>query len=169
MATVAEQLRTAREARNLTIQQVAEITKIRTDHLRALEGGDFSAFSAPIYVRGFVRTYAALVKLDVTQTLAALDAELGTTQNLAEPPPLSERPGGWIDRLMLHASKLDWRKGRWVLGGVAAVVVLILSYATWHQRRHSDPLAGIPAPLYKPAPGASGATLPLPSNAPPRR
>ena len=36
MSAVAEQLRQAREARNLTVQQVVEITKIRTDHLRAL-------------------------------------------------------------------------------------------------------------------------------------
>ena len=37
MSTVAERLHQAREARKLTIEQVAEITKIRTDHLRALE------------------------------------------------------------------------------------------------------------------------------------
>ena len=36
MPTVAEQLRTAREAQGLTVYQVAEITKIRTDHIRAL-------------------------------------------------------------------------------------------------------------------------------------
>ena len=43
MSTVAEQLRTAREAKNLTVQQVADVTKIRTDHVRALEEGDFNA------------------------------------------------------------------------------------------------------------------------------
>jgi len=37
MSTVAEQLRVAREARKLTIAQVAEVTKIRTDYIRALE------------------------------------------------------------------------------------------------------------------------------------
>ena len=37
MSTVAEQLRQGREARGLTVEQVAEVTKIRTDHLRALE------------------------------------------------------------------------------------------------------------------------------------
>src|SRR5258705_11311017 len=39
MATVAEQLRRAREAQNLNVYQVAEITKIKTDHIRALESG----------------------------------------------------------------------------------------------------------------------------------
>lgn len=71
MPTVAEQLRQAREARNLTVQQVADVTKIRTDHLRALEEGNFDMFSAPVYIRGFVRTYSTLLKLDVRQTMGA--------------------------------------------------------------------------------------------------
>ena len=77
MPTVAEQLRAGREAENLTIPQVAEATKIRTDHIRALEEGNFNMFSAPVYIRGFVRNYATQLKLDVPQIMAALDAELG--------------------------------------------------------------------------------------------
>jgi cytoskeletal protein RodZ len=61
MPTVAEQLRAAREAKKLTVQQVADATKIRTDHIRALEEGNFSAFSAPIYIRGSVKNYATLL------------------------------------------------------------------------------------------------------------
>ena len=80
MSTVAEQLRQARELRHLTVEQVAEITKIRTDHLRALEEGNFSVFSAPVYIRGFVRSLSTLLKLDVPQVMAALDSELRQTQ-----------------------------------------------------------------------------------------
>ena len=72
MSTVAEKLRQAREARNLTVHQVADVTKIRTDHIRALEEGKFDVFSAPVYIRGFVRTYSTLLKLDVPQIMAAL-------------------------------------------------------------------------------------------------
>ena len=60
MSTVAEQLRQAREAQKLTVQEAGEITKIRTDHLRALEDGNFDVFSAPVYIRGFVRSYASV-------------------------------------------------------------------------------------------------------------
>ena len=56
MSTVAEQLREAREAQNLTVYQVAEITKIRTDHIRALDEGNYDVFSAPVYIRGSVRS-----------------------------------------------------------------------------------------------------------------
>ena len=66
MPTVAEQLRAAREAKNLSVNEVAEITKIRTDHIRALEEGNFDIFVAPVYIRGFARTYATLLKLGAT-------------------------------------------------------------------------------------------------------
>src|SRR6185436_18038695 len=58
MATVGEQLRQAREKQKLTVQNVSEKTKIRTDHISALEEGNFDVFSAPVYIRGFVRSYA---------------------------------------------------------------------------------------------------------------
>ena len=76
MSSVAEQLRSGREAKNLTVHQVAEITKIRTDHIRALEEGNFSVFSAPVYIRGFVRSYAQVLKLDTMQVMSALETEL---------------------------------------------------------------------------------------------
>ena len=65
MATVAQHLRVAREAQKLSITQIAEVTKIRTDHIRALEDGNYDIFAAPVYIRGFVRTYATFLKLDV--------------------------------------------------------------------------------------------------------
>ena len=71
MATVAEQLRTAREAQKLMVHQIADITKIRTDHLRALEEGNFDVFMAPVYIKGFVRSYSTLLKLNVPQVMAS--------------------------------------------------------------------------------------------------
>ena len=64
MPSVPDRLREAREALGLDVYQVADITKIRTDHIRALEEGRFDAFAAPVYVRGFIRTYARLLRLD---------------------------------------------------------------------------------------------------------
>ena len=84
MSSVAQQLQQAREARHLTVQQVAEITKVRSDNVRALEEGNFNVFSAPVYIKGFVRTYSTLLKLDVPRIMATLDGELGQTKKFAE-------------------------------------------------------------------------------------
>ncbi len=164
--TVSEQLRTAREAKHLSVAQVADITKLRTDHVRALEEGRFEVFSAPVYVRGFVRTYATLLKLDVRQLMAALDAELGGIKKFAESTALSGESGGVMDTLMLQFTKLDWRKS--ALGGGLAVLMLITiaGYLSWRHWRTQDPLSRVKPVLHQ-SPTNSGEMLPLrPSPAP---
>src|SRR6188508_1698393 len=97
MPTVGEQLRQGREKQKLTIHQAAELTKIKSDHVRALESGQYDAFSAPVYIRGFVRTYAKALRLDIAQVSSALDAELARTERFSGPPPLEDRPRGALD------------------------------------------------------------------------
>jgi cytoskeletal protein RodZ len=162
MSTVAEQLRQAREARHLTVEQVAEITKIRTDHLRALEEGNYNVFSAPVYIRGFVRSLSTLLKLDVPQVMAALDGELGQTKQFAEPPPLSPPSRGLLDFIMLQLSKVDWRKGVFALGGLVIVTGALLGVVVWRHYRTTDPLKSLKPGVYRPAHTNSGETLPLP-------
>ena len=161
MSTVAEQLRAAREAQKLTVQQVADATKIRTDHIRALEEGNFNVFCAPIYIRGSVKNYAMRLKLDVPQIMAALDAELGRTEKFSEPPPLTEVSHTPVDRLMFLLSKLNWKAG--VVGAVVVGVAVVIVFASlaWRRHKHSDPLTGLPPAVYQPT--NAGQTLPLPA------
>src|SRR5437763_10180016 len=111
MSTAAEQLRQAREAQKLTVQDLGEITKMRSDHIRALEEGNFEVFSAPVYIRGFVRTCSTLLKLDVPQVMAALDEELSEHKKFSEPPPFTDTRGGPLYFITLILSKVDWRIG----------------------------------------------------------
>jgi cytoskeletal protein RodZ len=162
MSTVAEQLRTAREAKNLTVEQVADATKIRTDHVRALEAGKFNAFSATIYIRGSVKIYAKLLKLDEAALLAALDAELKGTEKFSEPPPLVETKKTILDALLLLVAKLNWKVGFAGLVVIAVIVALGLSLLAWRHHKASDPLKNLPPAVYQPA--NSGDTLPLPKH-----
>ena len=162
MSTVAEQLRTAREAKNLTVEQVADATKIRTDHVRALESGKFNAFSATIYIRGSVKIYAKLLKLDEATLLAALDAELKGTEKFSEPPPLVETRKTILDALLLLVAKLNWKVGFAGLVAIAVIVALGLTLLAWRHHKASDPLKNLPPAVYQPA--NSGDTLPLPKH-----
>jgi cytoskeleton protein RodZ len=166
MSTVAEQLRLAREAKSFTVHQVAEVTKIRGDHIRALEEGNFNAFSAPVYIRGFVRTYAGLLKLDVPRLMTALDEELGRTEKFREPPPLTEHSRGVLDFITLQLSKLNWRVTTAIVGGIIVLLIVILSVNSWRHRQTTDPLAHTPPAAYEST--QTGDTLPVPA-ATPRR
>ena len=160
MPTVAELLREAREEQKLNIYQVAEITKIKTDHIRALEAGQYDAFSAPVYIRGFVRTYAKALKLDVAQVSSALDAELARTERFSGPPPLEDRPRGALDFFMLQLSKLNWRIVGTLLGLGVVLLVLFTSLRGCGGRK-SDPLRYLGPGLYH-STNTTGELLPLP-------
>src|SRR5271154_4799125 len=160
MSTVAEQLRTAREAKKLSVQQVADATKIRTDHIYALENGDFSVFSAPIYIRGSVKIYAARLKLDIPQIMAALDAELNATEKFSEPPPFTEETNKPLDRVMFLLAKLNLKMVFVVVVILGIVLIIMVVNAVLKHGKKSDPLANLPPAVVQPT--SSGDTLPLP-------
>ncbi len=163
MSTVAEQLRTARLARNLTVEQVAEITKMRTDHVRALEEGEYMTFSAPVYIRGSVRTYAGLLKLDVPAVMRALEAELAADSRFNEALPHQTRSSNVVDQITLQLSKLDWRKGLVVLLAAIILLVAVVGYIARHSSRASDPLKDLEPGVYKPA-NEPGQSTPAPAH-----
>jgi cytoskeletal protein RodZ len=160
MPTVAEQLRAGREAKKLTVQQVADVTKIRTDHLRALEEGDFSVFSAPIYIRGSVKNYASFLKLNLPEVLADLDAELKGTQKFSEPPPLTGPEKSILDNLTLLLAKLNWKMGFIGVAVLAGIIILALIVVTVRHHKRHDPLSNLKPAVYQPA--NAGDVLPLP-------
>lgn len=57
-------LKEAREARGLTLSQVAEKTNMLTRVIEGLEHDDFKTIHAPIYGRGFITLYANLLGLN---------------------------------------------------------------------------------------------------------
>ncbi|MDH3345921.1 MAG: helix-turn-helix domain-containing protein, partial [Kiritimatiellaceae bacterium] len=64
MATLGEQLRTAREAKGVSETEAGEATNIMTKHIHAMEVDDFSMMAAPTYAKGFIRLYANYLGLD---------------------------------------------------------------------------------------------------------
>ncbi len=59
-----EALRLVREARGLTVQQVAERTKVTRHHIENIEGERFGALPAPVYLRGILLSIARELRLD---------------------------------------------------------------------------------------------------------
>lgn len=72
---VGAQLRGARERQGLALGAVARSLRIPEKTLRALEEGEFSSLPADVYVRGFLRQYAAVLGLDPVPLLRAFAVE----------------------------------------------------------------------------------------------
>jgi cytoskeletal protein RodZ len=76
-----EELRRARESKGLNLLQVEEVTKIRVKYLEALENEDFNVIPGKVYIKGFVKNYAAFLGLNVVPFIEYLNE---TTFNQAE-------------------------------------------------------------------------------------
>lgn len=84
--TFGQELRQVRQARKLSLEDVAKATYIRLHHLQAMEAGNFEAFSSPAQARGFLRTYADFLGLNPEPLLERLGGSR-STRRPAEPPP----------------------------------------------------------------------------------
>src|SRR5512142_344861 len=99
MRAIGERLRTARQARGLTIQQAVSATRIKAKYLTALEEGDLDAFLSPVQLRGFLRNYAVYLRLDADDLLASFDAALRLRRAEAAPPESPTAEGEAAPRL----------------------------------------------------------------------
>ncbi len=65
--SIGSTLKQRREARHLSIEQVAEQTRVRTHYLKALENDDLSAIPSMVQARGFLRIYAEFLGLNLDE------------------------------------------------------------------------------------------------------
>jgi len=74
--SIGSNLREARQARSLTLEQVARATHVRAHYLQALEAGDLSTVPSLAQARGFLRIYADYLGLDADALLGKLGGGL---------------------------------------------------------------------------------------------
>lgn len=84
--TVGQFLRRERERQNKSLESVSQVTRITLSNLEALEEDNFKLFAAPVFVRGFLRTYATHLGLDPQETISLYETQAGDT---VKPPPFT--------------------------------------------------------------------------------
>jgi cytoskeletal protein RodZ len=85
--TPGELLRSAREARGLSLAEVSECTKIPLRLVEAMERDEYHKLSGGLYVKSFLRTYAGCVGLDAEELLAGYDRAVGADAGAAPTAP----------------------------------------------------------------------------------
>ena len=68
-ATIGEQLRLAREERNIPLREISDQTRISVHYLEAIESNDYRRLPGGIFNRSFVRAYAKYVGYDEKEAL----------------------------------------------------------------------------------------------------
>ena len=132
--TVGDQLRAAREAKKVSLEDVAAQTRIPQRHLESLERSDWENLPAPTYTIGFAKSYASALGLDRTEIGDQLRAELGgqrleTAQmEVFEPADPKRTMPKWL-----------------VLGALGAIVLLVvlMSWLSNHSLEGDDSAAPV--------------------------
>ncbi len=121
--TVGQQLRAAREAAKLDIQEVARTLKFSPRQIELLEADDYAALPGNTIVRGFVRSYGRFLKLDVEPLVRMLDARTPRVTADVRPPD------------NMGTARQPW-EGRQVPVIVAIFIALlglvVVSLGLWH-------------------------------------
>ena len=70
-------LATIRRNRGISLEQIAESTKINIRSLKAIEGGDFKKLPGGIYSTSYIRQYAKAIDFDEAELLAFYRIRMG--------------------------------------------------------------------------------------------
>jgi cytoskeletal protein RodZ len=132
MPDLGGKLKQAREARSVSLGEIAAATKISVTTLEALERNDYSRLPGGIFSRSFVRAYAAAVGLDPDATVDEFVVEMTRSEREAERIAHARRPEiSKDDREFLERQQRAIRILRIGLLVLAVVGVGFLAYQTW--------------------------------------
>ena len=157
VVTVGQRLKEAREAKGLSVEDVAAQTRIPTRHLTSLEESDWDKLPAATYSVGFAKNYAGVVGLDRAEISELLRAEMGGRLAAAVHPEVYEA----VDPARTMPKGL-------VFGALGLLVLVVLALS-WFSNRSMQPdesaaeanavtpdVAATAPPAAPPAPAATG-------------
>ncbi len=113
--SVGATLAAARVARGASVEDVSRVLKLSVAQINAIEADDYSQLPSAVFARGFVRTYARLLDVDIAPILPAL-------------PTAAEKP----DERLMHRRPgvlLEPRRSQKMPALVASVTAALLGFA----------------------------------------
>lgn len=131
MADIGDKLRSAREAKGLSIEDIEKATKIQSRYLTAIEDDDFDKLPGDFYVRAFIRQYAQVVGLDGKKLLSEYQ------EDVPESKP-DEYVEDSIDNKSEEVKKTtDNKKNLWknylpkIAIGLGIIIVVLIGYVLY--------------------------------------
>lgn len=119
METIGQRLRQGRERLGLSLEEAERTTRIRAQHLAAMERDDFHALPTPVQARGFLKNYADYLGLDTDRLLQ----DYGGAPSTRRPP--AARPTT-APRAEVRVRRRGWFSADLLVAGVIALGTLAL-------------------------------------------
>jgi cytoskeleton protein RodZ len=133
-ASAGEMLSLARQQKDWSVQQVAEQLKLSVKQITALEGNQFDALPQMVIVRGFVRAYAKLLKIDSDVVVRLLPEGTGKIEFDASLKPALATPF-FESRMSLMGRQDNSRK---YLISAALLAIFAMAFYAWQKVEKTD-------------------------------
>ena len=122
-------LREARVNGGLSISEVAEKLHLTEHYVHALESEDYDKLPSEVYVKGYIKSYAQLLRLDVDEVMGPYEQRGAPA--IGETGPMRAAPAG------------SGRK--WILALLAVLLAGAVAVAAWWAFQAFAAAAGFPA------------------------
>ena len=113
------QLRKAREAASLSVDDIASDLRIHVNYIEALEKNNFEILNGPTYVKGYIRNYARLLEIDADPLIKAYQSSVG-----------EEQVQVWNGSTQPQFKRSTHRKGM-LTGSVIVALALLVLFGIW--------------------------------------
>ncbi|MES2024181.1 MAG: RodZ domain-containing protein [Pseudomonadota bacterium] len=120
------QLRALREERGWTVEQVANQLNLASRQIQALEDDNYAALPGMVIVRGFIRSYSKVLRVDPAPILAAIKDDTAAPSVL--PPERSPLSASFSETRLLSVNQRGFRS-KAVIGVGILVALAVLAYA----------------------------------------
>ncbi len=92
MKSFGKLLKEERELRGITLEEVADYTKVNLRYLKAIEEDDLKSLPAATFIRGFLKSYAKFIGLNPEETVFNFDQFVSSLSRDPQPPFLQTSP-----------------------------------------------------------------------------
>lgn len=132
---IGKKLKDARLQKDMSLDELQQITKTQKRYLVAIEENDFDSMPGTFYIRAFIRQYASAVGLDGNELVAIYDGK-EETQN---PDQVSEEEFMKESRTQIYDSnnklaKLINSLPAIIFSLIGLTITIIVLYITWENR-----------------------------------
>jgi cytoskeletal protein RodZ len=91
--TLGDYLKNKREAQNITLEEVAQATRIRRTILEAIENNDYDLIPPKVFTQGFIKSYASYLGLDENDVIKRYHEIMESREIKKEPDePIQQQP-----------------------------------------------------------------------------
>ncbi len=133
MSTIGENLKRERELRDISVEEIAEFTKILPRFIRSLEENKFDDLPAGVFTRGFIRAYSQFIGVNGDDMVNIYLQQIQKQDSILIEETEEEPESGMTSHILLFAA----------ISIVLVAVVSVVLYLSRGEEKESSPFKTI--------------------------